>query len=148
MVIKLEQQESLRDIEILISYPKMSKNVEHIVSIIKSVDIKVAGLTNDGFDLINASDILYIESIDDKTHIFCEKNNYQIKERLYNIYEKLKNVGFIQINKYCILNIRKLYRVRTLKNSHLEAVLFNGNSLYVTRKYLAEMKHKLREMLV
>ncbi|MDR2972720.1 MAG: LytTR family transcriptional regulator, partial [Bacteroidales bacterium] len=50
------------------------------------------------------------------------------------MYEKLSNKGFIQISKYCIININKLEKIRTLANSHLEAILTNGKCLYVTRK--------------
>ena len=53
----------------------------------------------------------------------------------------------IQINKYCILNFRMLVRINPLANSHLEAVLKNDNRLFVTRKHLAEIKQKLRELL-
>jgi DNA-binding LytR/AlgR family response regulator len=95
---------------------------------------------------MNVSEIYYVESIDDKTIIHCDKNNYQAKERLYQIYERLKEAGFIQINKYCIINIRKLAKIKQLRNSHLEAVLKNGQYLIVTRKYLADIKQLLKEM--
>jgi len=145
MVIKLEKHEAQNDIEILITYPQKNKTVERLVSVIKSVDIQVSCYSDDELKLINASDIYFIESVDKRTIVHCENNMYQIKDKLYQIYEKLAYVGFVQISKYCILNINKLEKVKTLKNSHLEAILTNGKSLYITRKYLADIKRILQE---
>jgi DNA-binding LytR/AlgR family response regulator len=148
MILKLEQCEAQDDIEITIKYPlNKNKTVKNIASLINSIDIQIPCNSDDGVEIINSSEIYYIESVDDKTIVHCEKNNYSIKKRLYQIYDILKNVGFIQISKYCILNFRMLIKINPLANSHLEAVLKNENRLFVTRKYLAEIKQKLRELL-
>ena len=145
MILKLEKQETQKDIEIIIKYPQKNKTVEKLISTINSVNIQIPCNSDDEVTLVNASDIYYIESVDKKTIIFCENENYFVKDRLYQIYEKLKHAGFVQINKYCILNINKLERVKTLENSHLEAILTNRKNLYITRKYLADIKRILQE---
>jgi len=148
MNLKLDQCETGEDIEIIIKYPlKKNKTVKRIVSFINSIDVEIPCFGNDGIKIINASEIYYIESVDDKTIVHCEKSNYIVKKRLYQIYEILKNVGFMQINKYCIINFRMLVKINPLANSHLEAVLKNEIHLFVTRKYLALIRQKLREML-
>jgi DNA-binding LytR/AlgR family response regulator len=146
MVVRLERNETQKDIEVLITYPKMNKFVERIVSLIKSLDLQIPCFSDNCIELINVSEIYYVESIDNKTIIHCDKNIYQAKARLYQIYERLKESGFIQINKYCIINIRKKKKIKQLGNSHLEAVLKNSHYLIVTRKYLADIKHLLKEM--
>ena len=146
MVIRLEQIEAQKDIEVLISYPQKNNFVERIVSLMKSLDLQIPCFSDNCMELMNVSEIYYVESIDKKTIIHCDKNNYQAKERLYQIYERLKEAGFIQINKYCIINIRKLAKIKPLGNSHLEAVLKNDHYLIVTRKYLANIKQLLKEM--
>jgi len=146
MLLKLEKCETQNNnIEITIKYPEKNKNLERLVSLIKSLDIKIPCYSDTGVVLVNASDIFYAESIDKKTIVCCEKENYPVKDRLYQLYEKVMPAGFVQINKYCILNINKLEKVTTLENSHLEAVLSNGKSLYITRKYLADIKRMLLE---
>jgi len=145
MILKLEKRDKQDDIEVLITYPQKNKIVDRLVSLIKSVDIQIPCYSDDEAALINASDIFYIESVDKKTIVSCESENYHVKERLYQVYEKLTQAGFVQINKYCILNINKLEKIKTLPNSHLEAVLANGKCLYITRKYLADIKRILQE---
>jgi DNA-binding LytR/AlgR family response regulator len=146
MVLKLEQNAAKNDIEISITYPVKNKTVERIVSFIKSVDTQIECYSDDIVKLVNASDIYYIESVDGKTVVCCEKEKYIVKSRLYQIYEKLKDNGFIQISKYCVLNINKLDKFRPLDNNRLEAVLSNRANLCITRKYISGIKKILREI--
>jgi DNA-binding LytR/AlgR family response regulator len=143
MILKLEQNSAQKDIEVLIKYPQKNKVFEQLGPLIKSTDMQIPCYSDDGAKFVYSSDIYYIESVDKKTIVCCESENYQIKDRLYRIYEKLESFGFVQINKYCILNINKLNCIKTLANSHLEAVLSNGKCLYVTRNYLANIKRML-----
>jgi len=146
MIINLEQNPSQKDIEISITYPVKNKIVERIISFVKSVDTQIECHSNDGVKLINATDIYYSESVDGKTVACCEKESYFVKSRLYQIYEKLKDNGFIQVSKYCILNINKLDKFRPLDNNRLEAVLSNGAFLCITRKYISGIKQILQEV--
>ena len=145
MLLKLEENTAQKDIEISISYPQRNKTVDRIVSLIKSLDRQMECYSDDSIKWVNVSDIYYIESIDKRTIVFCEKGNYQVRKRLYQVYEELADNGFVQISKFCILNINKLVEIKQLLNSHLEAVLSNGKCLYVTRKYLAGIKQILKE---
>jgi len=101
MILKIEQNPAHGDIEVLITCPVKNKTVERIVSLIKSVDTQIECYSDDIVKLVNVSDIYYIESVDGKTIVCCEKENYFVKSRLYQVYEKLRDNGFIQISKYC-----------------------------------------------
>jgi len=146
MIISLEQNVSQKDIKVSITYPVKNKIVERIVSFVKSVNAQIECYSDDSVKMINVSDIYHIESIDGKTIVCCEKEKYLVKSRLYQIYEKLRDNGFIQISKYCILNINKLDKFRPLDNNRLEAVLSNGVYLCITRKYISGIKQILREI--
>jgi len=146
MVINLKQDVLQKDIEISITYPVKNKTVERIVSLIKSVDTQIECYSDDIVKLVNVSDIYYIESVDNRTIVCCEKENYLVKNRLYQIYEKLKDNGFIQISKYCVLNINKLDKFKPLDNNRLEAILSNGARLCITRKYISGIKQILQEI--
>jgi DNA-binding LytR/AlgR family response regulator len=146
MILKIEQNPAQGDIEVLITCPSKNSVVERIVSLIQSIDTQIECYLDDMVKLVNVSDIYYIESVDGKTIVCCEKENYLVKSRLYQIYEKLKDKGFIQISKYCVLNINKLDKFRPLDNNRLEAVLSNGVYLCITRKYISGIKQILKDM--
>ena len=145
MILRLLQNESQKETEVQITYSVMDKTVNRIVSLVNSVGTQLECYSGNTVKMVSVSDIYYIESIDKKTIVFCDNENFNVKSRLYQIYEKLESQGFVQISKYCIVNINKLEKITTMANSHLEAILSNGKCLYVTRKYLNDIKRRLSE---
>jgi DNA-binding LytR/AlgR family response regulator len=147
MLLNLEHRKTHKDIEISIIYPEKNKTVERLVLFINSLSIKIEGYAEEGIKQINVPDIYYIESEDKTAVIFCEKESYRTKYRLYQINEKLAELGFVQISKYCLININKLDKIIPLSNRRMEAVLKNGKQVFITRKYLYEIKRVLQENL-
>lgn len=145
MIVKLEQDLSQKDIEILIKYAKMNKDVERLIAILQSADTRIKCNLENSEKLVNVSDIYYIESVDKKTFVYCEKSVYRTELRLYQLVEDLAHLGFVQISKSCILNINVLESIKPLLNSRMEATLKNGERFYVTRKYLSNIKQALQE---
>lgn len=144
MILKLEQDERQEDIEILMKYPEENKIVYDIVSFLKTFDIQIECHSKNGIKKINVSDIYYIESKDKISVVFCEKDSYQANFRLYQLYEKLSDLGFVQVSKYCIVNINKLDKFKPLLNSRMEVILTNGACIYINRNYLANIKRKFQ----
>jgi DNA-binding LytR/AlgR family response regulator len=144
MIFKYEHNPLQEDIEILLTYPERNKTVDNIILFMNSVDTQIECHSETGVKGVNISDIYYIESVEKVTDVFCENEKYRTKYRLYQLYEELADKGFIQISKYCILNINKIDRIRPLFNSRVEAVLTNGKHLFITGKYRLEAKRKLK----
>jgi len=147
MILNLEQRNTHKDIEVSIIYPVKNKTVEKLISFINSFSLKIEGYTEDGIKQINVPDIYYIESEDKVAVIFCEKEYYKTKYRLYQISEKLAGFGFVQISKYCLININKLDKIIPLSNRRMEAIMKNGKRVFITRKYLYDIKRALQENL-
>jgi DNA-binding LytR/AlgR family response regulator len=140
MLLKLEQNTAQNDIEIVIKYPAENKTLYDIVSFLKTFDTQIECYSKNNIKRVNVSDIYYIESRDKIAVVFCEKESYQTSFRLYQLNERLKDKGFVQISKYCILNINKLDKFKPLLNSRMEAILTNGAHMYINRNYLANIK--------
>jgi len=147
MLLNLEHRKTHRDIEVSIIYPEKNRTVERLISFINSLSLKIEGYAEDSIKQINVPDIYYIESEDKIAVIFCEKEYYRTKYRLYQISEKLMGLGFVQISKYCLININKLDKIIPLSNRRMEAILKNGKRVFITRKYLYDIKRVLQENL-
>lgn len=145
MILKLEENLSQKELEVLVKYASMNEEVEHLVMLLRAVDTRVK-CRYDGQDkYVNASDIYYIESVDKKTFVYGETEVYQTEFRLHELEDMLHSAGFVRISKACILNIHVLEAIKPLMNSRLEATLQNGERLYVTRKYLGSIKEALQK---
>ena len=145
MILKLEQDEAQKNIEIIIKYPVENKTIDDIVSFLKTFDTQIECYSKDNIKRINVSDIYYVESKDKLAVIFCDKESYKTNYRLFQLNDKLSDKGFVQISKYCILNINKVDKFKPLLNSRMEAILTNGACIYINRKYLANIKRKFQD---
>lgn len=144
MIVKLEQDLSCADMEVIIKYGKDKDDIQRIVKLLKSIDMRIKCDNNGTERMVNASDIYYIESVDKQTFVYLEKEVYRTDFRLYQLIEQLKKYGFVRISKSCILNIHYMDSIKPIFNSRMEAILKNNERVYINRSYLSEVKKALR----
>lgn len=84
----------------------------------------------------------YIESVDNKTFIYTERDVFENNFKLYELVERLKDTSFIRISKHLIVNIDYIQNVRALINGKFEALLTNGEKVIVNRHYVKAFKDK------
>ena len=145
MIIKLEQDLSVAETEILIKYAVMSKEVERIAAMLQAVDTRIKCSRDGREKIVNISDIYYFESMDKMTFVYCEHEVYRTELRLYQVVADFAHLGFVQISKSCVINIHVLDSITPLLNSRMEATLKNSERLFVTRKYLNNIRQALQE---
>ena len=143
MKLKTVHDPSCKDIEVSVRYAKEDNQVRRIVTFLRSVDMQIKCDMDNTEKMINAADIYYIECVEKKTFVYLKKSVYHTDFRLYQLIEDLKEYGFVQISKSCILNIRVLDSIKPLFNSRMEATLKNGERVYINRGYLNDVKKAL-----
>ena len=143
MKIKTEQDLSCNEIEVIIKYPQKDKQVNRIIDFLQSFDMQIKCAGDNDDQIINILYIYYIESVDKKTFVYLENAVYRTDFRLYQLKDKLRAYGFVQISKSCILNINTLESIRPLFNSRMEATLKNGEKVNINRNYLNGVKKAL-----
>ncbi|MBP5605603.1 MAG: LytTR family transcriptional regulator DNA-binding domain-containing protein, partial [Ruminiclostridium sp.] len=89
---------------------------------------------------IGPDEIYYIESVERKLFIYTAKEVYRLDSSVSEVEEKTADTALVRISRTCIMNTDHLREIRQIKNSHLEAVLDNGEKLIVSRKYLKDVK--------
>ena len=87
--------------------------------------------------------ILYFESVDKKTFVYTQDDVFEVKEKLYQIAEKLADQKFIRISKSMILNLKKVEMIYPTLSGRFEAELDNHERVTISRKYVSELKHML-----
>ncbi|MBQ7821469.1 MAG: LytTR family transcriptional regulator DNA-binding domain-containing protein [Clostridia bacterium] len=144
MKIKKPPAPSCSDIEITLRYANEDGKVKRILSFLQSVERQIKCDIDNAEKMISVADIYYIESVDKKTFVYLERSVYHTDHRLYQLMDDLKEYGFVQISKSCILNINALDSIKPLFNSRMEAILKNGEKVYINRGYLSQVKKALR----
>lgn len=91
---------------------------------------------------LNPMDVSCISVIDNKVYAICDGRQYQLKERLYTLEEKLPE-SFVKINQSCLANIKKMERFDTSISGTLKIRFKNGHVDYVSRRQLKSIKERL-----
>lgn len=123
---------------------EISDEVREIVAFVKSRQGQLTGTADDRMYEIAVSDIFYIESVDNKTFIYCKNREYETKQKLYELEEMLRDKHFLRVSKSVLLNLMKVSSIKPALNSRFTAVLFSGEQVVISRKYVPELKKALK----
>lgn len=143
--LKLTIAQSLeqKEVEITIRCGLIDPALEKLIAQIRLYSFSITGKKDGSSYIIRLEDIFYFESIDEKTFLYCEKDVYECRLRIYELEQQLAQTDFVRISKSCILNVMKLESVRALLNGKLEAKLINGEKVIISRHYVQSVKEKL-----
>ncbi|MBP5281134.1 MAG: LytTR family transcriptional regulator DNA-binding domain-containing protein [Lachnospiraceae bacterium] len=136
----IKRQVKEQPLTVIIEYPEMEPNVERLVKKIESMDVRFKGKTEEKSVSIDAGDVYYLESVERKIFLYAKDQVYRYDGNLADLEADLASTDFVRISRTCIMNAEHLKELKQIKNSHLEAVLDNGEKLIVSRKYLQEIK--------
>lgn len=125
---------------VIIEYPKWSESVDNLVKKIGRMDISLVGRMDERNINISLSDIYYIENVDRKLFIYTEDEVYRLDGSMTDVESRIYDSSMVRISRTCIMNTDYLKEIRQIRNSHLEAVMDNGEKLIVSRKYLQDIK--------
>lgn len=70
------------------------------------------------------------------------------REYMADIDSSISETDLVRISRTCFMNVSYIKEIMQIKNSHLEAVLDNGEKLIVSRKYLKDIKKIFRRKLL
>ena len=125
---------------VIIEYPKWSESVDNLVKKIGRMDISLVGKMDERSVNISVSDIYYIENVDRKLFIYTESEVYRLDGSMADVESRIYDSSLVRISRTCIMNTDYLRQIQQIRNSHLEAVMDNGEKLIVSRKYLQDIK--------
>lgn len=143
MKLTIEQADDGREPEILIRCgPCVDERLQRLIDQIRLYAASIAAKREGVLYQLSPQDIYYIESVDEKTFLYTEREVYECSLRLYELEEQLRGTSFIRVSKAVILNTAYLDGVRPLLNCRLEARMKNGERILVNRHYGAAFKEK------
>lgn len=122
---------------------EVTEEVREIVHFVKSRQGQLTGNRDGRQYEIAVMDIYYIEAIDNRAFIYCSKDVYETKEKLYALEDELEDKNFLRVSKSTLLNLMKVKAIKPGFNSRFIAVLQNGEEVIISRKYVPALKEKL-----
>lgn len=137
-----------QEIEVIIKGDTNSEEAGCIISALRDAS-KFSRLMlikeNESF-LYSSDDIIYFYSAQNKTYAVTKNGKFEIRERLYELNNSLKNKGFIQINKSTVVNINFVKSITAEFSGNYTAVLKDiGETLIISRSFFSSFKDFIRK---
>lgn len=123
---------------------KISGEVREIIAFVKSRQGQLTGTADERQYEIAVSDVFYIESVDNRNFIYTKDKVYETRQKLYELEDMLIEKHFLRVSKSTLLNLMKVSSIKPALNSRFTAVLFSGEQIVITRKYVPELKKALK----
>ena len=121
MKITVHTDTDEKETHIHVTCPEMTPEIERILSMLHMLNKQLAGYKAGEMYLIEAVDVLYIDTADKKTFLYTKSEVYETDLKLYELEEQLKS----ELNR------------------RLLVTMTNGEKLIVSRQYAEYMKEKL-----
>ncbi|MCM1101245.1 MAG: LytTR family transcriptional regulator DNA-binding domain-containing protein [Acetatifactor muris] len=144
MIINISQIKKEETERLEIYCHEVSNEITEIVRFVKSRQGRLTGIVEGAQYEIAVSDVIYIEGVDNKVFIYCEKQVYETRQKLYELEETLKEKHFLRVSKSVLVNLMKIESIKASLNGRFMAVLQNGEQIIVSRKYVPELKKALK----
>ena len=142
MKIIIENPKDGEEEQIIVKCHAISPELLKALNALKAQDDMLVAKIGKEIHRVSPLDVYYIETVDNKTFIYCESDVYESKQRLYE-FEELAFENFLRISRTVIVNLSKIKSLLPALGGRFEAVLINGERVIISRKYVSELKRSL-----
>lgn len=143
MRFSIEEGEQFSETEIIIRCRRTDPQILKMMSLLQVFDRKLTGLKEGQTYLLEADQVLYIDTVDKKTFLYTAESVYETPLRLYELEERLAAADFFRASKSSIVNFNGIRSLRPDFGGRIQLTMSNGEQLLVSRQYVPAIKQKL-----
>lgn len=143
MKITILEKAADEEDEIIIKCGYLDESLTKLINQFKGNKGKMNFYKDSKIVLVEPTEILYFESVDDTVFAYTKDCVYETKSKLYQLEEELPSSTFFRANKAVIVNVDKINSLAPIFGGRFEAVLENGYKVVISRNYLSTLKEIL-----
>lgn len=132
------------DDELILNYKEQTPEVDAVLMFMDKKQRKIIGRMGDEKVVVSPGDLLYAESIDNRTFVYTKDKVIQTDSTLSALEAFLDDVQFFRCSKSMIVNIDRVERLKSLSSNRIDATLENGEHIMISRTYASEFRRILK----
>ena len=121
---------------------EVTKEIQDAVIALEGNYHVITASDHDKIVILNPNDVYMVRVENEKVILYGEDRQFLSNKRLYQIAAQLGK-DFIQISRFTIVNLKFIDSVKPSFNGLMHISLKNGESDYISRKYLRSFKKYL-----
>jgi len=143
MKITINTDSQYTETEIILNCNGISDDIEKMLAALRMLDLKLTGRKDGRQFIIEAADVIYIESTDKRTFMYTINEIFESSFKLYELESKLADGNFLRASKNCIFNINHIQSIEPDLDRRLILTMEKEIKIVVSRQYAAAVKQKL-----
>lgn len=130
--------------EIIIRYKELTPGIKRILDALNFSSTRIVGRKDENRVVIDGDDILYFESVDDRTFVYTENDVLRVDYTLQGIISTLRDERFFRCSKSMIINVDKVKLLKSMSSNRIDATLENGEHILISRAYASDFRRLLK----
>ena len=143
MKITINTDERYEEIELIVNCKRLSDDVLKLLTLVQEMDMKLTGRKEKREYILEAKDVIYIETIENRTFLYTSTDVYENSLRLYELEKNLTGTGFMRASKNCLFNINHIQSIEPELDRRFILQMENGLKIVVSRQYSGAVRKKL-----
>ena len=120
---------------------RMSNEVQALVQRLSEAQPDlITGLKDEKLEVLEINELIQIYASDGKVFALNPNGKYLLKLRLYEVEKRLPTNQFVRISNSEIINLKNVKNFDLSITGTICVKLSNGNTTYVSRRYVAKIK--------
>ncbi len=138
------RQEPGAEKEIIVCFDAMDDEVRATLELLSLREKRLAAYDSGVLRLLDPTDILYCESVDDHTYAYTASGVFGVEQTLSAIAEAFAQLGFLRCSKSMAVNLHAIETLKSGANGRIFATLANGEHILVSRRYGKALRDRLK----
>lgn len=143
MKITINQNPAITETEVIINCREMNAQIRNLADSIRQYSMMLSGEIEGMTYYVPLETIIYMESVNKHTLFYDRSRVFRSRDTLSELEDRLGNMHFVRISKFCIVNLAKIEGIRSCGNHRLELTMANGECLMTGRVYQKRFLHRL-----
>ncbi|MFK7693269.1 LytR/AlgR family response regulator transcription factor [Paenibacillus sp. HJGM_3] len=101
---------------------------------------KLAIVVEDRILLVSLSKIIYIGSVEGKTVVAMDDQQYKVSDPLVAFEQKLQNTSIVRVHRAFLVNLEAIVEIQPWFHSTYTLIMKDGSKVPVSRTYMKELK--------
>ena len=129
---------------VVIRYKTLTPELNKIIGILESGDNKIWGKTETESLCVDAEEILFVESVDDKVFAYTWDKILRIEGTLNSFLIEVNDESFFRCSKSMVINVNRVKALKSLSSNRIDATMEGGEHIIISRRYASDFRRLLK----
>ena len=129
---------------IQIRYIESTPEIRKIIGILEKTQNVLWGKTDTETVSVKISDLLYLESVDDRLFAYTGDKTLRLDGSLSSFMTELDDGSFFRCSKSMVINVNRVKALKSLSSNRIDATMEGGEHIIIARRYASEFRRLLK----